>query len=61
MRVTFQDQMDVVASNLQEEGQHVLRALRGCLNALERQDTNLADEITAFDDAPPTPGNPPTA
>jgi len=50
MRVTFQDQMDVVASNLQEEGQHVLRALRGCLNALERQDTNLADEIIAFDD-----------
>src|SRR4029450_2768540 len=28
----------------------VLRALRGCLNALGRQDAELADEVIAFDD-----------
>ena len=27
-----------------------LRALRGCLNALSRQDAELADEVIAFDD-----------
>ena len=35
---------------LQEEGELVLRALRGALNALEQRDVELADEVIAFDD-----------
>ncbi len=50
MRVTFHEQLDVVAANLQEEGELVLRGLRGCLNALERQDVELANEVIDFDD-----------
>ena len=50
MRVTFHEQLDVLAANLQEEGELVLRGLRGCLNALERQDAELANEVIAFDD-----------
>lgn len=50
MRTTFHEQMDVVAANLQEEGEFVLRGLRGVLNAMERQDTQLAAEVIAFDD-----------
>jgi phosphate transport system protein len=50
MRVTFDQQLDEVAANLQEEGEVVLRALRGCLVAMERQDVGLADEVIAFDD-----------
>ena len=50
MRTSFHDQLDRVATDLQEEGELVLRALRGCLNAMERQDVELADEVIAFDD-----------
>ena len=50
MRVTFHEQLDLVAANLQEEGELVLRGLRGCLNALERQDVELANEVIDFDD-----------
>ncbi len=50
MRATFDQQLDEVGANLQEEGQVVLRALRGCLLAMERQDVVLADEVIAFDD-----------
>jgi phosphate transport system protein len=50
MRVTFHEQLDMVGANLQEEGVLVLRGLRGCLNALERQDAELAEEVIAFDD-----------
>ena len=50
MRVTFHEQLDLVAANLQEEGELVLRGLRGSLSALERQDAELADEVIAFDD-----------
>ena len=50
MRVTFHEQLDLVAANLQEEGELVLRGLRGSLAALERQDVELADEVIAFDD-----------
>ena len=37
-------------ATLQEEGELVLRALRGAMNALWEQDTELADEVIAFDD-----------
>ena len=50
MRSTFQEELDVLESTLQEEGALVLRALRGALNALEQRDAELADEVIAFDD-----------
>jgi phosphate transport system protein len=50
MRVTLQEELDQLEAALQEEGEYVLRALRGCLNALSQQDVELADEVIAFDD-----------
>jgi phosphate transport system protein len=50
MRISLQEELDQLESALQEEGALVLRALRGCLTALERQDVELADEVIAFDD-----------
>lgn len=51
MRTGFQQALDQLEADLQEEGQIVLRSLRGALNALESQDVELADEVIAFDDA----------
>lgn len=50
MRTAFNEQLSTVTANLQEEGELVLRSLRGCLNALARQDAELADEVIDFDD-----------
>ena len=50
MRVTLQKELDQLEASLQEEGAHVLRALRGALNALLQSDIELADEVIAFDD-----------
>jgi phosphate transport system protein len=50
VRTTFQDDLDLLETTLQEEGALVLRALRGALNALEQRDHELADEVIAFDD-----------
>jgi phosphate transport system protein len=50
MRVTLQEELDQLEAALQEEGAHVLRALRGALNALLQSDIELADEVIAFDD-----------
>jgi phosphate transport system protein len=50
MRISLQEELDQLEAGLQEEGELVLRALRGCLGALERQDGELADEVIAFDD-----------
>jgi phosphate transport system protein len=50
MRVTLQEDLDQLEAALQEEGALVLRALRGCLNALAQSDVELADEVIAFDD-----------
>jgi phosphate transport system protein len=50
MRLTLQEELDQLEATLQEEGTQVLRALRGCLNALGQQDVELADEVIAFDD-----------
>ena len=49
-RTSFQDELDRLEANLQEESELVLRSLRGSLNALEQQDSELADEVIAFDD-----------
>jgi phosphate transport system protein len=50
MRISLQEELDQLQASLQEEGDLVLRALRGCLGALKRQDVELADEVIAFDD-----------
>lgn len=50
MRVSLQEELDQLEAALLEEGELVLRALRGCLGALEHQDAELADEVIAFDD-----------
>jgi phosphate transport system protein len=50
MRTTFQEELDLLETTLQEEGALVLRALRGAINALENRDHELADEVVAFDD-----------
>lgn len=50
MRVTFQEELGGLEATIQEEARLVLRSLRGALNALRDQDTELADEVIAFDD-----------
>ena len=50
MRITLQQDLDQLEAMLQEEGDLVLRSLRGALNALVAQDIELADEVIAFDD-----------
>ena len=50
MRVSFQGELDQLEASLQEEGELVLRVLRGALNALGSGDVELADEVIAFDD-----------
>ena len=49
MRASFHEELDQLEAQLQEESQFVLRSLRGALNALERRDIELADEVIAFD------------
>jgi phosphate transport system protein len=50
VRTSFQTELDQLEAALQEEGELVLRALRGSLNALAQRDVELADEVIAFDD-----------
>jgi phosphate transport system protein len=50
VRTTFQEELDILEASLQEEGELVLRALRGAIKALEQRDEELADEVIAFDD-----------
>jgi phosphate transport system protein len=50
MRVTLQEELDTLQSTLLEEGELVLRALRGAMESLENRDPELADEVIAFDD-----------
>ncbi len=50
MRTTFQEDLQRLEAHLQEEGQLVLRALRGAMGALRERDVELADDVIAFDD-----------
>lgn len=50
MRLSFQEELEQLEADLQEEGSLVLRSLRASLNALEGHDVGLADEVIAFDD-----------
>jgi phosphate transport system protein len=50
LRVTLQEELDQLEAALQEEGELVLRSLRGAVGALRGQDVELADDVIAFDD-----------
>ena len=50
LRTTYHEELDALEAAFQEEGSLVLRALRGAINALEQQDTELAEEVIVFDD-----------
>jgi phosphate transport system protein len=50
VRRSFQEELDRIQASLLEEGELVLRSLRACMNALEDQDVELADEVITFDD-----------
>jgi phosphate transport system protein len=50
MRTTLQEELDTLQATLMEEGDLVLRALRGATQALIERDPELADELIAFDD-----------
>jgi phosphate transport system protein len=44
------DALNRLEADLQDEGRHVLGAIRGAMNALARRDDDLAREVIAFDD-----------
>jgi phosphate transport system protein len=50
MRATFHEELVTLEATLQDEGRLVLRSVRAAVNALVRQDVELADEVIAFDD-----------
>ena len=49
-RLEYQASLEALEADLQEQGEVVLRAVRGAINALETQDVELCDEVIAFDD-----------
>ena len=50
MRLSFEEELEQLEARLQEEAALVLRSLRGALNALSRNDLDLADDVISFDD-----------
>jgi len=50
VRETLQEELDALQASVLEEGELVLRALRGSINSLRESDPELADEVIAFDD-----------
>jgi phosphate transport system protein len=50
MRVEFRQRLDQLEAAVHEQGGLCLRALRGAMSALEAQDSELCDEVIAFDD-----------
>ena len=50
MRVTLQVELDTIQANLIEEGRARLAGAAGAMEALEKRDPELADEVIAFDD-----------
>ena len=48
--MAIDDALDQIEAELQKEGERVLSALRGAIRALEERDSELADEVIAFDD-----------
>ncbi|HEX3290107.1 MAG TPA: phosphate signaling complex protein PhoU [Gaiella sp.] len=49
-RLEYQNRLEALEADLQEQGAVVLRAVRGAIDALETQDVELCDEVIAFDD-----------
>ena len=49
-RLEFQSRLDTLEANLQEQGEVVLRSVRGAMDALGRRDLELCDEVIRFDD-----------
>jgi len=49
-RIEFQSRLDTLEASLQEQGEVVLRAVRGAMDALARSDVELCDEVIRFDD-----------
>ena len=50
LRITFQEELDELCASLHLEGELVLRSLRAAVEAVCSQDSELADEVIAFDD-----------
>jgi phosphate transport system protein len=50
MRIALQQDLNRLQADVQNEGELVLRSLRGAVNALRTRDLELADEVIAFDD-----------
>jgi phosphate transport system protein len=50
MRDTFQEALEELENDLQEEAALVSKAIWSAINALKRRDLELADELIAFDD-----------
>src|SRR5215218_6198373 len=50
MRIALQEDLNRLQADVQNEGELVLRSLRGAVNALRTRDLELADEVIAFDD-----------
>ena len=49
-RIEYQQSLAALEADLQEQGEVVLRAVRGAVDALESQDVELCDEVVAYDD-----------
>ena len=49
-RIEYQASLDALEASLQEQGEVVLRAVRGAVDAMQAQDVELCDEVIAFDD-----------
>jgi phosphate transport system protein len=49
-RIEFQSRLDTLEASLQEQGEVVLRSVRGAMDALQRSDVELCDEVIRFDD-----------
>ena len=50
MSAVIDDALNSLEADLQEEGRHVLGAIRGAMKALAERDDGLAGEVIAFDD-----------
>jgi phosphate transport system protein len=49
-RVGYQQSLDALEASFQETGGVVMRSIQGVVDALRTQDTELCDEVIAFDD-----------
>jgi phosphate transport system protein len=50
MRISLQQDLDLLQATLMEEGELCMRSLRGAIQAIRERDPELADEVILFDD-----------